>query len=90
MTEWELLEEVKSMTPYTGDYHNKFLMRWIKEAKEMLKDSGVNEETIESERSVGVITQIVLDLTENGGVTNGTKERIAQLALTYPRGANNG
>lgn len=85
LTEAELLEKVKSMTNYTSDYHNQFLGGWIDEAKEMLRQSGVSDETIEDSRSVGVITQIVVDIVDNGGVSNGTQSRIAQLALTYPR-----
>lgn len=85
MTERELLEKIKSMTNYTSDYHDEFLGGWIEEAKEMLRNSGVADDTIEGKRSVGVIAQIVIDIVDNGGVTDGTKYRIAQLALTYPR-----
>ena len=85
LTEAERLEKVKSMTNYTSEYHNEFLSGWIEEAAEMLRNSGVNDETIEDSRSVGVIAQIVSDIVDNGGVSDGTKYRITQLAMTYPR-----
>ena len=85
MTEQELLEKVKAMTNYTSDYHDAFLSGWIEEAKFMLAQSGVSDEAINANCSVGVIAQVVVDLTDNGGVSEGTKYRIAQLALKYPR-----
>ena len=87
MTEQELLERVKVMTNYTSEYHNEFLSGWIVEAKGILANSGVSDEAIDSFRSVGVIAQIVTDIVDNGGVfSEMTNNRIAQLALTYPRG----
>lgn len=89
MTEAELLNAVKAMTNYTSEYHDAFLLGWMAEAKEMLRNSGVSEDAVNSNRSVGVIAQIVVDIVDNGGVTDGTKYRIAQLAMTYPRRADN-
>ena len=85
MTEQELLERVKVMTNYTSEYHNEFLSGWIAEAKGILANSGVSDEAIDSFRSVGVIAQIVTDIVDNGGLSEMTEKRIAQLALTYPR-----
>lgn len=85
MTEHELLERVKAMTNYTSEYHNEFLSGWIAEAKGILANSGVSDEAIDSSRSVGVIAQIVTDIVDNGGLSEMTEKRIAQLALTYPR-----
>lgn len=87
MTEQELLQKVKQMTNYTSDYHNEFLSGWIDEAKCRLADSGVSDSAINSKCSVGVIALIVTDIVDNGGVfSEMTNNRIAQLALTYPRG----
>lgn len=85
MTEQELLEKVKVMTNYTSEYHNEFLSGWIIEAKSILANSGVNDEAIDSACSVGVIAQIVTDIVDNGGLSEMTEKRIAQLALSYPR-----
>lgn len=85
MTEQELLEKVKFMTNYTGEYHNDFLSGWIAEAKSILANSGVNDEAIDSQCSVGVIAQIITDIVDNGGLSSMTNNRISQLALTYPR-----
>ena len=85
MTEQELLERVKVMTNYTSEYHNEFLSGWIVEAKGILANSGVSDEAIDSFRSVGVIAQIVTDIVDNGGLSEMTEKRIAQLALNYPR-----
>ena len=85
MTGQELLERVKQMTNYTSDYHDGFISGWIDEAKAMLAQSGVSDEAIEGKCSVGVIAQIIVDLLDNGEVTEGTKYRIAQLSMTYPR-----
>ena len=85
MTEQELLEKVKVMTNYTSEYHNEFLSGWIAEAKGILANSGVSDEAIDSFRSVGVIAQIVTDIVDNGGLSEMTEKRIAQLAITYPR-----
>lgn len=85
MTEQELLERVKVMTNYTSEYHNEFLSGWIAEAKNILANSGVNDEAIDSSRSVGVIAQIITDIVDNGGLSEMTNKRISQLALTYPR-----
>ena len=85
MTEQELLEKVKVMTNYTSDYHNEFLSGWIAEAKSILANSGVSDEAIDGACSVGVIAQIITDIVDNGGLSDMTKYRISQLALTYPR-----
>lgn len=85
MTEQELLIKVKDMTNYTSDYHNDFLKGWIEEAKSILANSGVDDEAIDSSRSVGVIAQIITDIIDNGGLSEMTTNRITQLALTYPR-----
>lgn len=85
MTEQELLEKVKVMTNYTSEYHNEFLSGWIAEAKSILANSGVNDKTIDSACSVGVIAQIITDIVDGGGLTSMTNNRISQLALTYPR-----
>lgn len=85
MTEQELLEKVKVMTNYTSEYHNEFLSGWIAEAKNILANSGVSDEAIDSSRSVGVIAQIITDIVDNGGLSTMTTNRISQLALTYPR-----
>lgn len=85
MTEQELLMKVKDMTNYTSDYHDKFLSGWIAEAKSILSNSGVNDETIDSDCSVGVIAQIITDIVDNGGLSSMTLNRISQLALTHPR-----
>lgn len=86
MTDLEILEIAKDMQHYTGDYHDKYLLGWIRAAKTKLRLSGVSEEAIESENSVGAIVQYVLDLDNKGEVSGGTLDLIAQLALTYPRG----
>lgn len=85
MTEQELLERIKEMTNHTGEHQNDFIQGWIDEAKGILADSGVRDETINSSRSVGVIAQIITDIVDNGGITDMTNKRISQLAFTYPR-----
>ena len=85
MIEQELLEKVKVMTNYTSDYHNEFLGGWIAEAKNILANSGVSDMAIDSTCSVGVIASIITDIVDNGGLSEMTSNRIAQLALTYPR-----
>ncbi len=85
MTERELLERVKVMTNYTTEYHDEFLSGWIIEAKSILANSGISDEAIDSNCSVGVIAQIITDIVDNGGLSDMTKYRISQLALTYPR-----
>lgn len=84
MTDMELLEKIKSMSRYSGDFHDEFLLHWIEEAKDELYDSGVSREAIESNCG-GVIAQMVIDKTDNGGLTENTKSRMAQKALTYPK-----
>ena len=85
MTEQELLEKIKVMTNYTSEFHNDFLLGWITEAKNILANSGVSDDAINSAYSVGVIAQIITDIVDNGGVSEMTSNRISQLALTYPR-----
>ena len=85
MTGHDQLEKIKAMTNYTSDYHNEFLSGWIIEAKNILANSGVDDFAIERDCSVGVIAQIITDIVDNGGLSEMTNKRIAQLALTYPR-----
>ena len=85
MTDLEILEKIKSMSNYTGNFHDDFLLGWIEEAKDKLYDSGVSKEAIERNCG-GVIALIVIDETENGGLTEKTEKRIAQKALSFPRG----
>lgn len=85
MTDLELLEKIKSMSIYTNDYHDTRLLHYIEDAKDELYDAGVSREAIENNCG-GVIAQIVVDKTDNGGITENTYKRIAQKALSYPRG----
>lgn len=86
MTELELLEKVKVMTNYTDNEQNEFLTGWIAEAKQLMKDSGISDEYIESSNSVGIIAKIVTDLCDNGAITDYTNKRLIQLSLTYKGG----
>lgn len=80
-----MLERVKSNLGITGTYLDATIQGYIDEVKQYMLDGGVNEDVVNSETSVGVISRGVADLWNYG--SGGTSfspyfyERVVQLAL---------
>lgn len=84
MTEQELLEKVKSMLNITGDYQNATLSLYITEVKDFILKAGVDEKTLKSDSSVGVIARGVdeyLRGLSNGKFSEAFLMRVSQLAI---------
>lgn len=81
MTETELLEEVKIALGVGGTYQDKTLKIYMDEAIEFLRDAGVSEDFLKSEKVVGIVTRGVADLW-NYGAGN------AQLSLYFKQRAS--
>lgn len=84
MTEQELLEKVKSMLNITGDYQNATLSLYIAEVKDFIQKAGVDEKTLNSDSSVGVIARGVdeyLRGLSNGKFSEAFLMRVSQLAI---------
>ncbi len=84
MTEQELLEKVKSMLNITGDYQNATVSLHIAEVKDFILKAGVDEDTLNSDSSVGVIARGVdehLHGLNNGKFSEAFLMRVSQLAI---------
>lgn len=79
----ELLIKVKNGLGITGDYQDDTLSIYIDEVKDFMHGAGVSDATINSNKSIGVITRGVSDLWDYGSGSTGLspyfKERIVQL-----------
>ena len=80
------LEKVKSALGITGEYQDATLQIYIDEVKAYMKDAGVSEAVLNSEKSAGVIARGVTDLWNyNGGAGKLSEyfcQRVSQLAYT--------
>lgn len=85
ITEEQQLEEIKKAMNIEGDYQNDTVMLHMREVKEYLRDAGVSDRILESERAVGILTRGVSDLwnygSGNTSLSSYFKERAVQLAL---------
>lgn len=80
------LEKVKNALGITGEYQDDTLKIYIDEVMAYMKDAGVSEAVINSEKSAGVIARGVTDLWNyNGGAGKLSEyfyQRVSQLAYT--------
>ncbi len=85
ITEEQQLEEIKKAMNIEGDYQNDTVMLHMREVKEYLRDAGVSDRILDSERAVGILTRGVSDLwnygSGNTSLSSYFKERAVQLAL---------
>lgn len=83
MTDEELLIKVKKALGITGNYQDDTLLVYIEEIKSFMLSSGISEEIINSNKSVGAIARGVSDLWDYGSGSTGLspyfKERVIQL-----------
>lgn len=79
-----LLEEIKSALGVTGTYQDKTLNVYINDVKDYLKNAGVKDAVINSERAHGTIARGVADIWNLGSGTGALSpyfyERVIQLA----------
>jgi len=61
-----MLEKIKANIGITGSYHDETVKGHIAEVKQFLLDAGVSRNIVESESSIGIITQGVVDLWNYG------------------------
>lgn len=88
MTNTELLTRVKNGMLISGTSFDDALTMHIEEVKFYLADAGISKETIDSEKSVGIITRGVSDLftNETPTLSNYFHERVAQMVLAENKG----
>ena len=79
----ELLIKVKNGLGITGEYQDDSLSIYIDEVKDFMLEAGISQTTINSNKSIGVITRGVSDLWDYGSGSTGLspyfKERVVQL-----------
>lgn len=83
MTNAELLTRVKNGMLISGTSFDDALTMHIDEVKSYLANAGISNETIESQKAVGIITRGVADLftNETPTLSNYFHERVAQMVL---------
>lgn len=83
MADSELLSEVKTALGIGGTYQDNTLQIYINETKEYLRDAGISDSIIDSEKAIGIITRGVSDLWNygqgNAQLSQYFKERAIQL-----------
>ena len=79
----ELLIKVKNGLGITGDSQDDKVSIYIDDVKDFMLEAGVSNATINSNKSIGVITRGVSDLWDYGSGSTGLspyfKERVVQL-----------
>ncbi len=90
MTQEEQLQAVKEGMNISGDYQDKALLVYLREAREYLLDAGVSKEILDTEKAIGILARGVTDLW-NYGAGNGKlspyfKERAIQLIYKSKEG----
>jgi hypothetical protein len=83
ITDIELLTKVKNALGITGDYQNETLQIYIGDVKDYMRCAGVNEITLNSDKSVGAICRGVSDIWNYGAGTEFSTyfmQRVTQLA----------
>lgn len=85
MTNAELLEKIKIGLMITNSVFDDVLLLHIEEVKDYIKNAGVSESIVDSERCVGVIFRGVSDLWNNGSGTATLspyfRDRVVQLSF---------
>lgn len=86
MTENEMLEKVKKAIGVGGTYQDDTIQIYIDEVKDYLSCAGVDNATINSKKSLGVIARGVLDLwnygSNGGNLSAYFLHRVSQLCLS--------
>lgn len=83
----ELLIKVKQGMLMSGNYNDDSLMIFINEAIEHMRDAGIKDEFIKSEKSIGLITLITSDLYgTDKKLSDYTKSRIIQARMKQGEG----
>lgn len=80
MTDLEQLEEIKTALGIGGTYQDATLKIYMDEVKEFLRDAGVSDLFLESEKVIGILTRGVADLWNYGSGN-------AQLSLYFKQRA---
>lgn len=80
MTDLEQLEEIKTALGIGGIYQDATLKIYMDEVKEFLRDAGVSDVFLESEKVIGILTRGVADLWNYGSGN-------AQLSLYFKQRA---
>ena len=81
MTREEQLDAVKASINIVGTHLDNTLGIWLDDVKCYMRDAGVTEETLNSEKAIGAICRGVTDLYVNGALSNYFYQRVAQLSL---------
>ena len=66
MTDAELLIEVKNRIGVTGTYQDDTISGYIKDVKDFMKDAGVSDAVLASDKIIGAVTRGVSDLWNYG------------------------
>lgn len=80
MTDLEQLEKIKTALGIGGTYQDATLKIYMDEVKEFLRDAGVSDLFLESEKVIGILTRGVADLWNYGSGN-------AQLSLYFKQRA---
>lgn len=84
LTEEQQLGEVKDALNITGNYQDKAVLSYMREAKEYLLDAGVSRKILDSTSAIGILARGVSDLWNYGAGNSSLspyfKERAIQLA----------
>lgn len=79
--ETSLVNEIKKRLNMTGSYHDETLLAYANDTKNFLKNAGVSETILNSDVSIGVISQGVTDLWNFGAGSGKFSETFFQRAI---------
>lgn len=79
--ETSLVNEIKKRLNMTGTYHDEMLLAYANDTKNFLKNAGVSETILNSDVSIGVISQGVTDLWNFGAGYGKFSETFFQRAI---------
>jgi hypothetical protein len=82
MTDEQLLLEIKTRLSITGTHHDSLLLAYANDVKDYMLSAGVDNEIVQSKKSLGAIARGVADLwTGEGTFSELFKQRVIQLTF---------
>lgn len=82
-------EIIKSMTNLADSGQDEFVENHAELAKTILYEQGISNKFLTSSKADYIIAKVVIDLIDNGELSNTTQSLIATLRVNHPHGEDN-
>lgn len=82
-------EIIKNMTNLADSGQDEFVSNYSELARTILYEQGVSNKFLQSSKADYIIAKVVIDLVDNGELSNTTQLLIATLRVNHPHGEDN-